>query len=174
MRLAMLPTESLAFPPRGRRASNLTASVLSRRRFLRGAAATGVAAVVGKTFWPTGAYGQAQPASRLGQLRGHHPRPIPSGLTGDLFGDPSNHHLYHVLPPLPPGSDGNPGQYTECSTITDFNGLLGAANINGHGTGTARPGNPDGRYDFNVDMRFMKGTYVGADGQSRQGAFGFI
>lgn len=148
-------------------------SALSRRRFLGGAAATGAAVVAGGVFGPSRAYGAARPTP-ADRRPGHHPRPIPFGLTGDLFGDPSNHHLYHVLPPLPAGSDGNPGQYTECSTITDFNGLLGAANINGHGTGTPRQGNSEGRYDFNVDMRFMTGTYVGADGRSRDGAFGFI
>jgi hypothetical protein len=147
---------------------------VSRRRFLGGTAAAGAVVVAGRVLWPSTAYGDGRPLAAADQRRGPHPKPIPFGLTGDLFGDPSNHHLYHVLPPLPPGSDGNPGQYTECSTITDFSGLLGAANINGHGTGTPRAGNPDGRYDFNVDMRFMTGTYVGADDRSRSGTFGFI
>jgi hypothetical protein len=147
---------------------------LSRRRFLGGAAAAGAVVAAGRVLWPSRAYGSALPAAGADDRLGRHPKPIPFGLTGDAFGDPSNHHLYHVLPPLPAGSDGNPGQYSECSTITDFDGLLGAANINGRGTGTPRKGNAAGRYDFNVDMRFMTGTYVGADGRSRNGTFGFI
>jgi hypothetical protein len=148
-------------------------ATLSRRRFLTGAAAAGAVIAAGSALRPTAAYAHTL-REQTRSASGLAPRPIPSGLTGDLFGDPNNHHLYHVLPPVPPGADGQPGQYTECSTITDFHGLLGAANVNGHGTGTPTKSNPEGRYDFNVDMRFMHGAYIGVDGRQHHGTFGFV
>jgi hypothetical protein len=43
------------------------------------------------------------------------------------------------------------------------------------GTGTAV--NPDGSTEtllFNTDMRFMTGVYIGADGATHKGTFGFV
>jgi hypothetical protein len=62
-----------------------------------------------------------------------------------------------------------PGIGFEMSSITDFNGVVAGSETRGtaHGSdGTA--------YDFDTDMRFMRGAYVGLDGRLRQGAFGFI
>jgi hypothetical protein len=59
------------------------------------------------------------------------------------------------------------------SSITDFNGFVGVADVQGTGTGT----NPDGSTEtllFDTDMRFMSGVYVGVDGAVHKGAFGFI
>jgi hypothetical protein len=59
------------------------------------------------------------------------------------------------------------------SSITDFNGLVGVAAV--QGTGTAH--NPDGTTEtllFDTDMRFMSGVYVGVDGAVHKGAFGFV
>jgi hypothetical protein len=59
------------------------------------------------------------------------------------------------------------------SSITDFKGQVGVAQV--QGTGTAR--NPDGSTEtllFDTDMRFMKGTYVGQDGAVHGGTFGFV
>ena len=59
------------------------------------------------------------------------------------------------------------------SSITDFKGQVGVAQV--QGTGTAR--NPDGSTEkllFDTDMRFMKGTYVGQDGAVHRGTFGFV
>jgi hypothetical protein len=52
------------------------------------------------------------------------------------------------------------------SSITDFNGVVGAAETQG----TANRG----AFNFDADMRFMQGLYVGTDGRLRQGSFGFI
>jgi hypothetical protein len=55
------------------------------------------------------------------------------------------------------------------STITDLKGVVAGSEIRGIAHGS------DGsRWDFDTDMRFMSGTYVGLDGRLRQGAFGFI
>ena len=55
------------------------------------------------------------------------------------------------------------------STMTDFNGFVGLANVDG--TGTDGNGNP---LFFDVDMRFMKGRYVGVDGKRYHATFGFV
>jgi hypothetical protein len=59
------------------------------------------------------------------------------------------------------------------SAITDFNGFVGVADVQGTGTAT----NPDGGVEtllFDTDMRFMSGVYVGQDGAVHQGTFGFV
>jgi hypothetical protein len=59
------------------------------------------------------------------------------------------------------------------STIADFNGFVGVADVQGTGTAT----NSDGSTEtllFDTDMRFMQGAYVGQDGAVHKGAFGFV
>ena len=59
------------------------------------------------------------------------------------------------------------------SSITDFNGFVGVAQVQGTGTAT----NPDGSTEtllYDTDMRFMSGVYVGQDGAVHKGAFGFV
>jgi hypothetical protein len=59
------------------------------------------------------------------------------------------------------------------SSITDFNGFVGVADVQGTGTAT----NPDGSTEtllYDTDMRFMSGTYVGKDGYVYKGTFGFV
>jgi hypothetical protein len=122
---------------------------LSRRRFLGGSAVAlgGLAGV-----------GLLDPALGLAKTAGA-PRPIPGGFDQNFNIVPSNPFI-HVLPP---------GIGFEMSSITDFNGVVAGSETRGtaHGSdGTA--------YDFDTDMRFMRGAYVGLDGRLRQGAFGFI
>jgi hypothetical protein len=62
-----------------------------------------------------------------------------------------------------------PGIGFEMSTITDFNGVVGGSETRGSAQGT------DGsKWDFDCDMRFMQGVYVGLDGRVHNGSFGFI
>jgi hypothetical protein len=79
------------------------------------------------------------------------PRPIPGGFEvgGTLF------HVVFV-------GEGEP------STITDFNGFVGAAIVDGHGTGA------DATRAFEVDNRFFVGEYVATDGKRYHADFGFI
>ena len=86
------------------------------------------------------------------------PRPIPGGFAEDFSLVPVD-PLIHVLPP----SVG-----FELSTITDFKGVVGAAEIRG----TATDGEVS--YDFDADMRFMKGQYITIDGRLRNAAFAFV
>lgn len=65
------------------------------------------------------------------------------------------------------------GPGVDPSSITDFNGFVGVAGVQGTGTAT----NPDGSKEtllFDTDMRFMSGVYVGVDGAVHKGAFGFV
>ena len=90
------------------------------------------------------------------------PNPIPGGL--DLFS----------LLGLPPGPIFHvylPGTSPELATITDFNGFLGQAEILGTWSGGSTPPPPGSQFD--ADMRFMAGEYVGRDGRHHTGVFGF-
>jgi hypothetical protein len=65
------------------------------------------------------------------------------------------------------------GQGMDPSSITDFKGLVGVADVRGKGTAK----NPDGSVEtllFDTDMRFMQGVYVGQDGAVHRGTFGFV
>ena len=65
------------------------------------------------------------------------------------------------------------GPGVDPSSIGDFNGFVGVAQV--QGTGMAS--NPDGSTEsllFDTDMRFMSGVYVGQDGAVHRGAFGFV
>jgi hypothetical protein len=122
----------------------------SRGRFARRAAvATGVVAVLFAVF-ATSALARGKPGD---------PKPIPGGLSAGFAPVPSDPFI-HVLPPFPP---------FEMSTISDFSGAIGAAEIQG----TAR-GSDGTTYTFDTDMRFMEGVYVDAAGNLQHGSFAFI
>jgi hypothetical protein len=118
---------------------------LSRRQVIRAGAGGAVAAtLLSSSLWvPELAYAAAPVPS--------DPRPIP--LTLGPF------HVQLL----------GPGQ--EPSTITDFNGFVGVADVQGTGTGTG-PG--AGALLFDTDMRFMSGEYVGVDGKHYHSTFGFV
>ena len=65
------------------------------------------------------------------------------------------------------------GPGVDPSSIGDFNGFVGVADVQGTGTAT----NPDGSTEtllFDTDMRLMNGVYVGQDGAVHKGTFGFV
>lgn len=102
--------------------------------------------------------GAIRPGAAFARSAGD-PRPIPGGFS-DTFDLVPKDPFIHVLPP---------SLGLEMSTITDLNGVVGAAEIQGTAHGS------DGTsYDFDTDMRFMQGTYVGLDGRVRKGSFGFV
>ena len=105
------------------------------------------------------AFGALEPMAALGAAKAGDPRPIPGGFAPDLSPVPSDPFI-HVLPPV---------MSFEMSTITDFDGVVAAAEIQG----TARD-NQGGSYWFDCDMRFMKGRYVDLNGRGQQGVFGFV
>jgi hypothetical protein len=93
------------------------------------------------------------------------PVPIPGGVfIPNPFGGPDVHvNLPGPLDSTVPGVGGEP------SSITDFNGFVGVAKIDG--TGTDASGHS---LLWEVDLRFMKGVYRGADGRFHEGAFAFV
>jgi hypothetical protein len=96
------------------------------------------------------------------------PRPIPTILPGEVL-DPSLHHDFHVtLPELEPTGFNDP------STMTDFQGVAGAAHVTGTGTAIDPSTGVSTRLNFDADMRIMQGSFVGKDGKLHSGTFGFI
>jgi hypothetical protein len=86
------------------------------------------------------------------------PRPIPYGtmIGGTLF---------HFQGPMP---------NTDESSIYDFKGTVGVAEISGPGAGMHNGEPLASNAEFGSDNRFMKGVYVGTDGKHHHGTFGFI
>jgi hypothetical protein len=122
------------------------ARAFSRRNFLQAGATLAAGLAVPLTL----------PASPQVAL----PNPIPGGL--DLL---SNGHIFHVF---------LPGTSPELATITDFNGVLGAADVLGSWTGEGVTPPPNTPLIFDSDMRFMSGEYIGRDGKHHQGTFAFV
>ena len=118
----------------------------SRRRFLAAGAGLGAVGFLGAQV--AGA-GPALAARRAGD-----PRPIPGGI--QPFGPGTE--VFHVFLP----GTGEP------STITDFNGFVGVANVDGVGAGA------NAGLSFDVDNRFMTGEYIALNGQHFNATFGFL
>jgi len=127
-------------------------AMLSRRQFIRtSVGATG--AVLSSGLW--------LPAVAHAEENDHvAPRPI---IHGTQF--PFGPEVFHVFPPK---------HGFEQSTIFDFKGFVGVAHIQGTGTGTDTLTRTTTPLVFDVDNRFMKGVYVGVDGEKHTGTFGFI
>ena len=125
------------------------ATSLSRRQFVgRSAAAVG----------GLGALGLLGPAAAFASASAD-PRPIPGGFD-ESFNIVPHDPFIHVAPPA---------VGFEMATITDFNGAIAAAEIQGTARGT------DGTdYWFDADMRFMEGTFVDTASRLRRGAFAFV
>lgn len=126
-------------------------AAMSRRQFMRTAAAGATGVVLGSGLWLPGIALADNPA----------PKPIPGGI--QPFGPGTQ--LFHVFP-IAPG--------VELSTITDFHGSIGGAEVQGTGTATDLQTGNTSSLVFDVDMRFMQGVYVGMDGERHRGTFSFI
>jgi hypothetical protein len=135
-----------------------TAGLISRRRFMGGAAgATGLALAAG--LWtPTQAVTSTAGAGE--------PNPIPHL-------NPSPFEPIHFSFPGPADST-DPTTGHDPSLITDFKGLIGGADLDLTGTGTDTTTGETAPYHFHTDMRFMKGEFVGTDGRHHRSAFLFI
>ena len=150
-----LPDETSARPrTRGRPpgAGRLLHHEVPRRAFLRGSAgAVGLALGSGLLRqWPASA---APPGTG-------EPNPIPGGIQ-PVPGGP----VFHLF---------LPGEGSEPSTITDFNGAVGVSVTQGTWSATGSPTGGVSSGVWEADLRFMKGLFVGTDGLRRQGTFGFV
>jgi hypothetical protein len=130
------------------RGDRLATNRLSRRRLIQGGAG-----LLGVSAW--GGVGVERAAAAKPN---REPKPIPGGFAEDFSLVPVDPFI-HVLPPL---------VGFEISTITDFKGVVGAAEMRGTASGG------DVSYDFDADMRFMKGQYITVDGQLHNAAFAFV
>jgi hypothetical protein len=119
---------------------------LSRRQFFGAAAGATGAAVGAPLLLPTLAL-----ADDDEKVKSSPPRPIPGGET-------LGPTLFHFF---------LPGHGKEPSSITDFHGVIGLAAVGGMGHDSV------GSKPFDVDVRFYKGLFVGADGKHHHGTFGF-
>jgi hypothetical protein len=131
---------------------------LSRRDFVRTAAGASALAVAASMAWPAAAFAESESESESGHNAS--PRPIPGGtdLEG-LLGLPPG-PLYHFF---------FPKFGEEASTVTDFNGSMAAAEIQGSGLD-----NKGTVLTYDADMRFMTGEYIAVDGRRRKGTFAFV
>jgi hypothetical protein len=140
-------TAHWAIPPPSHYISHHAAHLLSRRAFL-GSMAGVAGAAAGASLVPTGVLAKES-----------NPAPKPTKNTVALNG------VTFSVTFFAPGVDP--------SSIWDFNGVAGVADVQGTGTAT----NPDGSHEtllYDTDVRFMKGTYVGMDGRVHKGTFGFV
>lgn len=125
-------------------------AMLSRRQFMATAAgATG--AILASGLWMPG----------IALADNAAPKPIPGGI--QPFGPGTE--VFHVFP-IAHG--------VEPSTITDFHGFIAAAEIQGTGTATNTDTGATSLLNFDVDVRFLQGVYIGMDGEQHGGTFGFI
>ena len=132
---------------------------MTRRNFIGAAAVAGGAAATAGMWLP-----QFAKAAAFAEA---DPRFIPGGTKLPFAPDP-----FHFFFP----TDGVPGAVTvesghgDPSMITDFEGMIGVADV-GQTSGTDGAGN---RLLWKADVRFMTGTYLGTEGDTRTGAFAFV
>jgi hypothetical protein len=122
---------------------------LSRRAFIGGAAAATGVTVGSGLLWPA-----------IGSAAAHRNR-APKPTTAKLKVNGKTFHVSSFGPGMDP------------SSITDFKGFVGVADVRGKGVAK----NPDGSTEtllFDTDMRFMQGVYVAQDGATYRGTFGFV
>jgi hypothetical protein len=101
------------------------------------------------------------------------PLPIIAECTRAHFFFPGN---VEGLPAATDPTGAHPGG-RDPSTLFNFDGVIGVADLDLAGTGTelteSGPG-ASARYEFHTDMRFMAGRFVGTDRRVHKGAFAFI
>ncbi len=124
---------------------------MSRGQLIRTAAGAGGAALTSGLWMPALAHA-AMPVPAA-------PNPIPGGITPPFLTAPIHFYLPELV---------GPTVAHDPSTIFDFNGFIGVAHVQGSGTD-----NSGTTLSYDVDTRFMKGTYIGVDGKTHHATFGF-
>ena len=155
--------------------------LVSRRRFF-GASAGAAGAVLGSGLWtPAHSSEHGRDDEGEGGQQGAacaQADPIPhlnAVISGFGFG------AFHVFFPGPADGSAAPSDPEgvhpdgrDPSTIFNFDGVIGQAELNLTGTGTDTTTGQSAPYQFHTDMRFMAGKFVGTDGLVHKGAFAFI
>jgi hypothetical protein len=161
-------------------------ALVSRRRFFGASAGAAGAAVLGSGL-PIRVPGEHEDDDddddrRRPAARCPEPDPIPHttvlGPPGVPIPCPIAPHFFFPGnvegDPAPTDPTGPQPGGRDPSTIFDFDGVIGQADLSLTGTGTDTTTGQSARYGFNADMRFMAGRFVGTDGVTRKGAFVFI
>ena len=76
--------------------------------------------------------------------------------------------------PFGPIHAADPTMGQDPSLITDFQGVAGTATLSLTGLGTDTTADQTAQYGFKMDVSFMQGAFIGADGHHHQGSFAFI
>jgi len=169
----MKPIDLLRLP---RAAPRLSVPNVSRRRFF-GVSAGTAGALLGSALW-TPAQSERdddddeRTRSRCPEqnpIRHVNQVPIAIGGFRFFFPGPIDGSPAGTDPELPAQKPGR-----DPSTIFDFDGFVGQADLNLTGTGTDTTTGVSAHYGFHTDMRFMAGRFVGTDGHVHRGAFAFI
>ncbi len=134
---------------------------LSRRNLiLKSAGAIGLLA--GSRMLPS-CGGEIRPVERALATTQENLQHIGTGTPVPVRADPAlgGLHIYFV------------GMGAEPSSVGDFEGLVGAAIVDGTGVGQSDDGKEE-ELLFDTDMRFMQGTFRGTDGKRHEGTFAFV
>jgi hypothetical protein len=155
----------------GRAGPGAPLRTVSRRGFF-GASAGAAGAVLGSGLWtPAGADpGPGRPSSGAPDPIPHIfvPPPAPCERVHFFFPGPVDGTL---APTDPTGAQ--PGG-RDPSTLFNFDGVIGEADLDLTGTGTNTTTGMSAPYGFHTDMRFMAGRFVATDGRVHKGAFAFV
>jgi hypothetical protein len=155
----------------GRIGPSAPSQTVSRRRFF-GVSAGAAGALVGSGLW-TPAEGDAG----AGQPSRGAPDPIPH-ITRPPFAPQEPLHFFFPGNveggPAPTDPTGPQPGGRDPSTLFNFDGVIGVADLNLTGTGTDTTTGDSADYEFHTDMRVIAGKFVGTDGQVHMGAFAFI
>ena len=152
-RLAVAPRSEIA--PHHRRHRHFWPSGISRRQFLIGSSCAAAGILLAPGLWNKGGAYATPKGPGI-------PNPIPGGFEFDGV-------LFHNLAPGvfdPPDTDP--------SGVTDFDGLIAYAIIDGTGTHTNKSTGAQSIKPFEVDLRFMQGVFVGTDHRKHSGTFAEI
>jgi len=139
-------------------------STFSRRRFIETAA--GAAGLIAGSGIDLSLFARAAGSPGFPQMMDADdgPQHIPGGFANPALPAGCPSEILHFF---------GPGPMNENSTVWDFNGFIGVASGTVSGTGNLA-GQAQSFTGVDVDMRFMKGSYVGLDGNLHKGAFAFI
>jgi hypothetical protein len=157
MRLEGIPHRPIGPPGIGH--THFGERALTRRDAMRAAGAAGLALAGARLLRPTA--GWAAPG-----VAGNEPRPIPGGFVT------VDNRRWHAYPPGPSNPLDPSSVMNEPSAITDFDGMMAIAQV--QGTGTEERGGHSMPLPFDADMRIMAGRYVGYDGREYDGTFVLI
>jgi hypothetical protein len=131
-------------------------ATIARRRFLQ----LGVGSIAGAAVLSSGVGGAAVAWADGDRRRSITlARPVPGGFA--LPGGPT-FHVFDVVAGKEP------------STVFDFDGVTALAHHQGTGVGIDTRTHVKKTYQTDSDMRFMQGRFVGTDGKTHHGTFGFI